>query len=97
MTVRACGLIVFRLLANCVPPKDNIEYLLLQTPTENTTGLHPKVTWTQARMTSPPLSGKPRRKLGSQLSICGSWTVSCSGCATRYEANPKRCSTGWPS
>lgn len=31
MAVRACGLIVFRLLANCVPPKDNIEYLLLQT------------------------------------------------------------------
>lgn len=30
MAVRACGLIVFRLLANCVPPKD-IEYLLLQT------------------------------------------------------------------
>lgn len=31
MAVRACGLIVFRLLANCVPAKDNIEYLLLQT------------------------------------------------------------------
>lgn len=31
MAVRACGLIVFRLLANCAPPKDNIEYLLLQT------------------------------------------------------------------
>lgn len=31
MAVRACGLIVFRLLANCPPPKDNIEYLLLQT------------------------------------------------------------------
>lgn len=31
MAVRACGLIVFRLLANCVPPPDNIEYLLLQT------------------------------------------------------------------
>lgn len=30
MAVRACGLIVFRLLASCVPPKD-IEYLLLQT------------------------------------------------------------------
>lgn len=31
MAVRACGLIVFRLLANSVPPPDNIEYLLLQT------------------------------------------------------------------
>lgn len=31
MAVRACGLVVFRLLANCVPPLDNIEYLLLQT------------------------------------------------------------------
>lgn len=31
MAVRACGLIVFRVLANCVPALDNIEYLLLQT------------------------------------------------------------------
>nr|XP_057941122.1 bis(5'-nucleosyl)-tetraphosphatase [asymmetrical] isoform X2 [Doryrhamphus excisus] len=31
MALRACGFIVFRRLANCVPPQDNIEYLLLQT------------------------------------------------------------------
>lgn len=31
MALRACGLIVFRRLASCVPPPDNIEYLLLQT------------------------------------------------------------------
>ncbi|KAI9521150.1 nudix (nucleoside diphosphate linked moiety X)-type motif 2 [Dissostichus eleginoides] len=30
MALRACGFIVFRRLASCVPP-DNIEYLLLQT------------------------------------------------------------------
>ncbi|KAI3370332.1 hypothetical protein L3Q82_025103, partial [Scortum barcoo] len=31
MALRACGFIVFRRLASCVPPPDNIEYLLLQT------------------------------------------------------------------
>ncbi|XP_057702944.1 bis(5'-nucleosyl)-tetraphosphatase [asymmetrical] [Corythoichthys intestinalis] len=31
MALRACGFIVFRRLASCVPPSDNIEYLLLQT------------------------------------------------------------------
>lgn len=31
MAVRACGFIVFRRLASCVLPPDNIEYLLLQT------------------------------------------------------------------
>ncbi|XP_061919169.1 bis(5'-nucleosyl)-tetraphosphatase [asymmetrical] [Entelurus aequoreus] len=31
MALRACGFIVFRRLANCAPPQDNIEYLLLQT------------------------------------------------------------------
>lgn len=58
---------------------------------------HPQVMWIQARMTSPLLSEKPRRKPGWQLSICGSLTVLCSSCTTRCEANPKKCSTGWPS
>uniref|UniRef100_A0A8P4GIK8 Bis(5'-nucleosyl)-tetraphosphatase [asymmetrical] n=1 Tax=Dicentrarchus labrax TaxID=13489 RepID=A0A8P4GIK8_DICLA len=31
MALRACGFIVFRRLASCIPPPDNIEYLLLQT------------------------------------------------------------------
>ncbi|XP_061788230.1 bis(5'-nucleosyl)-tetraphosphatase [asymmetrical] [Nerophis lumbriciformis] len=31
MALRACGFIVFRRLANCASPEDNIEYLLLQT------------------------------------------------------------------
>uniref|UniRef100_A0A3Q3IEY0 Bis(5'-nucleosyl)-tetraphosphatase [asymmetrical] n=1 Tax=Monopterus albus TaxID=43700 RepID=A0A3Q3IEY0_MONAL len=31
MAVRACGFIVFRRLASCIPPQDNTEYLLLQT------------------------------------------------------------------
>ncbi|TDH14417.1 hypothetical protein EPR50_G00042670 [Perca flavescens] len=31
MALRACGFIVFRRRASCVPPPDNIEYLLLQT------------------------------------------------------------------
>ncbi|XP_028303236.1 bis(5'-nucleosyl)-tetraphosphatase [asymmetrical] [Gouania willdenowi] len=31
MSVRACGFIVFRRLANAIPPESNIEYLLLQT------------------------------------------------------------------
>lgn len=31
MVVRACGFIVFRLLANLVPRPDNIQFLLLQT------------------------------------------------------------------
>ncbi|KAK2914778.1 bis(5'-nucleosyl)-tetraphosphatase [asymmetrical] [Channa argus] len=31
MALRACGLIVFRRIVNCIPPLDNIEYLLLQT------------------------------------------------------------------
>ncbi|XP_034022999.1 bis(5'-nucleosyl)-tetraphosphatase [asymmetrical] [Thalassophryne amazonica] len=31
MALRACGFIVFRRIANRVPPSDNIEYLLLQT------------------------------------------------------------------
>lgn len=31
MALRACGFIIFRRLASCVPPPDNIEYLLLQT------------------------------------------------------------------
>lgn len=31
MVVRACGFIVFRLLANLVPQADNIQFLLLQT------------------------------------------------------------------
>lgn len=125
MAVRACGLIVFRLLGNCVPPKDNIEYLLLQTsygkhhwtPPKGlwnvnmlyypATGaavlssrrllLPPQATWIQERMTSPRLSERPRRRPAWLPSICGSLTVLCSSCATRYKANPKRCCTGWPS
>ncbi|XP_049590455.1 bis(5'-nucleosyl)-tetraphosphatase [asymmetrical] isoform X1 [Syngnathus scovelli] len=31
MALRACGFIVFRRLASCAPPTDNIQYLLLQT------------------------------------------------------------------
>ncbi|XP_068599097.1 bis(5'-nucleosyl)-tetraphosphatase [asymmetrical] [Brachionichthys hirsutus] len=31
MALRACGVIVFRRLARCAPPPDDIEYLLLQT------------------------------------------------------------------
>lgn len=31
MVVRACGFIVFRLLANLVPQPENIQFLLLQT------------------------------------------------------------------
>uniref|UniRef100_UPI001ED83BB6 bis(5'-nucleosyl)-tetraphosphatase [asymmetrical] n=1 Tax=Scatophagus argus TaxID=75038 RepID=UPI001ED83BB6 len=31
MALRACGFIVFRRLASCVPPPGNVEYLLLQT------------------------------------------------------------------
>lgn len=65
MVVRACGFIVFRLLANIVPQPDNIQFLLLQT----SYGIHH---WTPPKGASESLfrstlnSREPHVKLACQ-------------------------------